>query len=74
MKVHTKLIAIAGIIIIIIIMSLPKSAQTATQYEDPDVMFQTWEEFLESGVQIEYDNTSTITDGTDCKTTGQTAD
>ncbi len=64
MKKYITLIAIAGTILIIIIIkiSLPKSPHTATPYKSPEVIFQTWEEFLESGVHIKYDNTYTIID------------
>lgn len=42
-------------------MSLPKSAHTMTDNNSCE-MYQTWEEFLESGVQLQYDETPVITE------------
>lgn len=61
MKKIIKLLA-AILIIYIIAAALPKLMPAATLEPDSDVMYQTWEEFLESGVKIEYGEVTAITD------------
>lgn len=48
---------------------LPKIMQAATNIDESGEFYQTWEEFLESGVQIEYDDTPTVIDNTEYETT-----
>lgn len=48
---------------------LPKIMRAATSIDESGVFYQTWEEFLKSGVQIEYDDTPTIIDNTENETT-----
>ena len=61
-----KIIKLLSVILIIYITAaaLPKLMPAATleANSDSDVMFQTWEEFLESGVKIEYGEVTAITD------------
>lgn len=63
MKKIIKLSA-AILIIYIIAAALPKLMPAATLEpdSDSDVMYQTWEEFLESGVKIKYGEVTAITD------------
>lgn len=55
MKKNIIVMAVTAATAFIISMTLPKILTEATQINDPDVKFQTLEEFLESGVRIEYD-------------------
>lgn len=63
MKKIIKLLA-AIFVIYITTTTLPKlmSATTLKNNSDSDVMYQTWEEFLESGVNIEYGEVTAVTD------------
>lgn len=63
MKKIIKLLA-AILVIYITAAALPKLMPAATleTNSDSDVMYQTWEEFLESGVKIEYGEVTAITD------------
>ena len=45
-------------------MAVPKFMPAAAQEPQSEEYYQTWEEFLESGVKIEYDNTPTFIDDT----------
>lgn len=60
-----KKITSATIIISIIIITsimLPKIMQAATNIDESGVYYQTREEFLESGVKIEYGEVTAVTD------------
>ncbi len=64
MKKIIKLLAAVFVIYFITATTLPKlmSAATLENNSDSDVMYQTWEEFLESGVKIEYGEVTAVTD------------
>lgn len=64
MKKIIKLSAAIFVIYLITATTLPKlmSAATLGKHSDSDVMYQTWEEFLESGVKIEYGEVTAVTD------------
>ncbi len=64
MKKIFKLLAAAIIIYFITASTLPRLMPAATLKTSPDseVMYQTWEEFLESGVTIEHDEVTSATD------------
>ena len=56
MKKNIKLASAFGILVLIIIMTIPKATKTTAQNKEPDEIIQTWEEFLKSGVKIECDD------------------
>lgn len=58
------LILLSAIIIIYFIatMALSKFMLAETQENPQEEMYQTWEEFLESGVKIQYDETPATMD------------
>ncbi len=60
-KIITLLTAIA-IIYFTAIIATPKIMASVAQEAPSEEYCQTWEEFLESGVKIEYDDTPTIID------------
>lgn len=64
MKKIIRLLAAAFIIYFITTAALPELMPAAAPEtnSDPDVMYQTWEEFLESGVKIEYGEVTAVTD------------
>lgn len=64
MKKIIKLLAAVFVIYFITAATLPKLIPAATleNDSDPDVMYQTWEEFLESGVKIEYGEVTAVPD------------
>ncbi len=64
MKKIFKLLAVAIAVYFITTTALPKLMPAATleTHSDSDVMYQTWEEFLESGVKIEYGEVTAVTD------------
>lgn len=64
MKKIIKFLAAVFVICFITAAALPKLMHAAAleTNSDSDVMYQTWEEFLESGVKIEYGEVTAITD------------
>lgn len=64
MKKMIKLLAAVIVIYFITATTLPKlmSAAALKNNSDSDVMYQTWEEFLESGVKTEYGEVTAVTD------------
>lgn len=64
MKKSIRLLTVIILIYFITIMTVPKFMPAATQVKQSEEIYQTWEEFLESGVKIEYDDAPTLTDDT----------
>ena len=64
MKKIIKFLAAVFVICFITVAALPKLMPAATleNNSDSDVMYQTWDEFLKSGVKIEYGEVTTVTD------------
>lgn len=58
------LLTVIAIIYFTAIMAVPKFMPAAAQEPQSEEYCQTWEEFLESGIKIEYDDTPTIIDDT----------
>lgn len=61
-----KIITLSAVILVIYITvaALPNLMPAASlkTNSDSDVMYQTWEEFLESGVKIKYGEVTAVTD------------
>lgn len=64
MKKILRLLPAIIIMYLIATMALPILMPAATQKDHQEEIYQTWEEFLESGVQIQYDETPAIIDDT----------
>lgn len=60
MKKQSRLLAAASIIFILATITLTRFMHASAQFNDSAVMHQTWEEFLESGVQLEFDDTLAV--------------
>ena len=66
MKKLIHLLALIIVIYCVVAITLPKFIHTTASENHSDEKYQTWQEFLESGVQIEYDNSPvTINDRND---------
>ncbi len=62
MKKIITLLTVIALIYFTTIMVVPKFMPAIAQETRSEEYYQTWEEFIESGVKIEYDDTSTIID------------
>lgn len=60
MKKIITLLTVISIIYFTAIITTPKFMASAAQEAQSEEYCQTWEEFLESGVKIEYDDAPTI--------------
>lgn len=64
MKKIITLLTVIAIIYFTAIIAAPKFMASTAQEAPSEEYCQTWDEFLESGVKIEYDDTPTVIDDT----------